>query len=176
MALASRTIWDHAIFPTAFFKRSRAVSNYMIDRSNRIATNIFGREPSWWDKITSPGDDYDPFGSSKKESPQGIERSLANERIETIQRQLVEKKVPVATYAGTQNHPGLTYDPELLGKTARVLSGEQYDRLVQAERRATCRRYETERAIQGERADLLIPLETVTQTPSATQQSIATPG
>lgn len=176
MSLMSRTIWDHAIFPTAFFKRSRAVSNYMMERSDRIATNIFGREPSWWDKITSPGDDYDPFGSSKKKSPQGIERNLANERIDAIHRHLVEQKVPVTTYAGSQNHPGLTYDPELLGQTARVLSGPQYDQLVQAERRAIRRRYETERAIQGERADLLVPLEIVTQTPAATQQSIATPG
>jgi hypothetical protein len=175
MAVQSRTIWDHAIFPTAFFKRSRAVSNYMIERSDRIATNIFGRAPSWWDKITSPGDDYDPFGSSKKKSPQGIERDTADARIKKIETELIQKTVSVETYAGSQNHSGLTYDPELLTESVRVISGEQYDALVQAERQATRRRYETEKAIQGERADLLVPMKTVTAQAETVQQSIATP-
>jgi hypothetical protein len=175
MAVMSRTIWDHAIFPTAFFKRSRAVSNYMIDRSDRIATNIFGKAPSWWDKITSPGDDYDPFGSAKKKSPQGIERIVANQRIEAIQTELVKNKVPVTTYAGSQNHLGLTYDPELLSESVRVMSGKQYDELVQAERQASRRRYETEKAIQGERSDLLVPMKTMITQPIETQQVVATP-
>ena len=175
MAVQSRTIWDHAVFPTAFFKRSRAVSSYMVERSDRIASNIFGKAPSWWDRITSPGDDYDPFGSSKKKSPQGIERTTANERVEKIEAELIRRKIKVETYAGSQNHPGLTYDPELLSQNVRVMSGKQFDALVQAERQAARQRYETEKAIQGERADLLVPMKTVTTDATPIQQSIATP-
>ena len=175
MAVKSRTIWDHAIFPTAFFKRSRAVSNYMVQRSDRIVTNIFGRAPSWWDRITSPGDDYNPFGSAKKKAPQGIERQTADARIAEHDARLKREQPSVEIYAGSQNHPGLTYDPELLTENVRVMPGWKYDELVATERQATRQRYETEIAIQGERADLLVPMATAKAETTETKKSVATP-
>ena len=175
MATESRTIWDHALFPTAFFKRSRAVSNYMVERSDRIVANIFGRAPSWWDRITSPNDDYDPFGSSKKKAPEGIERQTANARIAEHEARLQHENPAVTIYAGSQDHEGLTYDPELLRETARVMPGWKYDELVAEERRASRQRYETETAIAGERADLLVPMKTVQAQSTQVEKSVATP-
>ena len=54
------------------------------------------------------------------------------------------------------------------------MSGEQYDKLVKAELAAARERYETERAVQATRADLLVPLETATPTATETNQSIPT--
>ncbi|MDA8746490.1 hypothetical protein N9N28_17845, partial [Rubripirellula amarantea] len=175
MAVKSRTIWDHAIFPTAFFKRSRAVSNHMIERSDRIVTNIFGREPSWWDRITGADDDYDPFGSAKKKAPQGIERQTADKRIADHEERLYREKQPIESYATAQDHPGLTYDPELLRENVRVMSGQQYDALVAVERQAIRRRYEREKSVQSERADLLVPLKQVQAIEVESNQSVATP-
>ncbi|TWU07476.1 DUF7932 domain-containing protein [Stieleria varia] len=176
MALKSRTVWDLGVFPTAYFKRSRAVSNHMIQRTDRIITNLFGTEPSWWDKITGSGDDYDPFGNSRKRSPDGIERKVADEEIGRREKLLWLDKVPVENYASAQNHPGLTYDPELLSESQRVLSGKQFDALVAAERQAQQQRNETERAIHQERSDLLVPLRTaIAVEETQTSTSVATP-
>ncbi|WP_146532564.1 DUF7932 domain-containing protein [Rubripirellula reticaptiva] len=175
MAVKSKTVWDHALIPTSFFKRSRAVSNYMMNRSDRIATNIFGRYPSWWDRITHAGDDYDPFGSAAKKEPQGIARKTADDRVAEIEKKLYAAKVGIEKYATAQDHPGLTYDPELLSETTRVMTGEQYDKLVQAEATATRMRYETEKAVRAERSDLLVPLQTPQAIETQMQTSLATP-
>ena len=175
MALKSKTIWDSALIPTSFFKRSRAVSKYMLNRVDRIATNIFGRIPSWWDRITSTDDDYDPFGGAKNDSPRGIERKIANEEMEKFEKELWRRKVSVKSYSQAQEHAGLTYDPELLTEEMRVMTGQQYDRIVQAERMAEKERAETEYAIAKERSELLVPLRTtIEQTTTSTTQSIPT--
>ena len=171
MAEQSRTLWDLAVFPTAFFKRSRAVSNYMVDRADRITTNIFGRAPSWWDRITSSGDDYDPFGTAKKQAPQGIARQTANQRVADHKQTLLEEKPSIKKYETAQAHPGLTYDPELLSEAVRVMPGWKYDELVQAERQATRQRYETEQAVQSKRSDLLVPLVTEQEMQQPTPRS-----
>ena len=168
MAEKSKSGWDAAWLPTSFFKRSRAVSNHMVDRVNSIVKSIFGREPSWWEKMTRPDDDYDPFGNARKKDPKGIERRLADERINACVQQLHRENPSIEKYATAQDHPGLTYDPELLPLETRVMSGEVYDRLVAEEVRATRHRYETERAVQAKRSDLLVPL--VQQTQVAVEQ------
>ncbi|QDT07943.1 hypothetical protein K227x_63720 [Rubripirellula lacrimiformis] len=175
MAVKSKTVWDHALIPTSFFKRSRAVSNFMLDRSDRIVTNIFGRYPGWWDRITGAGDDYDPFGSSRVKEPQGIARKTADDRIHAIETELYAAQVGIEKYATAQDHPGLTYDPELLGEQVRVMTGKQYDQLVLAEARASRQRYETEKAVQAERSDLLVPLSTPQAIESQIQVSLPTP-
>lgn len=175
MAVKSKTVWDSAFIPTSFFKRSRAVSNYMMERSDRIATNIFGRYPSWWDRITHADDDYNPFGAAKKKAPQGIERKTADDRIAVIEKTLYDANTPIGQYATAQDHPGLTYDPELLAETNRVMTGQQYDALVQAEARATKMRYETERAVRAKRSDLLVPLRTPVAIETEQQVNVATP-
>lgn len=167
MAWKSKTVWDLAVFPTSFFKRSRAVSRYMDNRTDQIITNIFGSAPGWWDRMTSAGDDYDPFGSAKKKAPQGIERQTADQQIGERNVKLRRSQKPVSEYSAAQDHKGLTYDPELLVESVRVMSGEQYDRLVAQEKRAARRRQETEQMIAAERSDLLVPLKqasVVTQT------------
>ncbi len=167
MAVKSKTFWDQVWIPTSIFKRGRTVSDYMMERSDRIATNIFGRYPSWWDRVTHAGDDYDPFGSSAKKEPQGIARKTADDRIEAIEQTLYAAQVGVEKYATAQDHPGLTYDPELLSEEVRVMSGQQYDKLVLAEAEAQRMRYETEKAVREVRSELLVPLGTLqTQTSS----------
>lgn len=172
MAKRSRTIWDAAIFPTAFFKRSRAVSNYMLERSDRIATNIFGRVPSWWERLTSPDDDDDPFGGAKKSIPRGHERQIADKKIDAYEQELWRTRYRVAGYSNAQEHPGLTYDPELLAESQRVMTGEQFDRLSAAESLASEQRGERERAIAKERSDLLVPLRKPTTTQQVMEQSV----
>ena len=54
------------------------------------------------------------------------------------------------------------------------MSGAQYDKLVKAEAAAARKRYETERAVQSTRADLLVPLETEVTTATEVSQSIPT--
>ncbi len=158
MAEKSKSGWDSAWLPTSFFKRSRAVSKYMVNRADRIVTNIFGREPSWWDKVTSADDDYDPFGNARKKAPKGIARRMADEQIAERETQLLRENPSIEKYSTAQDHPGLTYDPELLSKSARVMSGETYDRLVAQEAKASRYRYETEKAVQEKRSDLLVPM------------------
>ena len=168
MAERSKSGWDSAWLPTSFFKRSRAVSKYMVNRADRIVTNIFGREPTWWDKVTSSDDDYDPFGNARKKAPKGIERRTADEKIAERETRLLQENRSIEKYATAQDHPGLTYDPELLSTSACVMSGETYDRLVAREAQASRYRYETEKAVQEKRSDLLVPMKRVTQT--TTQQ------
>ena len=146
-------------FPSSFFKRSRSVSKYMVNRCDRILTSIFGRDLSWWDKMSGANDDYDPFGGKKSKSPQGIARQTADKEIATREERLRNDKTQLSQYSVAQNHPGLTYDPELLGKTTRVMTGETYDRLVAMEMQAARHRYETEKAVQEKRSGLLVPLK-----------------
>jgi hypothetical protein len=174
MASQSKTVWDSAWLPTAFFKRSRAVSNYMLDRSDRIVTSIFGRAPTWWDRMTSANDDYDPFGNARKRAPEGIERQIANQEIAKREVALQQANVPLSRYSAAQDHPGLTYDPELLRPTTRVMSGKEYDELVKAEAVAARRRYEMERTVQAKRSDLLVPMKTQQTEAVSTGKPIAT--
>ena len=162
MATESMSVWDLAIFPTAFFKRSRAVSKHMLNRCDRILTSIFGRMPSWWDKMTDPGDDYDPFGGARKRSPDGIERTEANREVERRKLALRKQYPKMKGYQTIQDLPGLTYDPELMKAGTRVIEGKQYDAMVQAEREADRMRSETEQTIRAQRSDLLVPLEQAT--------------
>ena len=173
MATRSKTVWDSAFIPTAFFKRGRAVSSHMLDRAEQIVTNLFGSEPGWWDKITSPNDDYDPFGSARHKTPKGIERATADKRIAEAEKKLLKLNPSISKYTTAQDRPGLTYDPELLSHQARVMSGEQYDRLVMLERQADAKRLQTEMAIADERSDLLLPLRTTMETQQGT--AVATP-
>ncbi len=145
----------------------------MVNRADRIVTNIFGREPSWWDKVTSSDDDYDPFGNARKKAPKGIERRTADEAIAEREQRLLRENPSIEKYATAQVHPGLTYDPELLSESARVMSGETYDRLVAREAQASRYRYETEKAVQEKRSDLLVPMKQVTQT-TTDQVGVAT--
>lgn len=163
MADESKSGWDSAWLPTSFFKRSRAVSSHMLNRADRIVTNIFGREPSWWDKASSPDDDYNPFGGSRKKSPKGIERREADQQIAQREARLHQENASISKYATAQDHPGLTYDPELLAKSTRVMSGEAYDRLVAKEAQAGRHRYETEKSVLEKRSDLLVPMRKVEQ-------------
>ena len=171
IARQSKTIWDIPVFPTAFFKRSRAVSAYMIDRVDRILTNLFGREWTWWDKWTSASDDYDPFGNAKKAIPKGLARETAQQRVDAIEAKLDRQKVPLAEFTSAQSHPGLTYDPTLLSEANRVMSGEEYDRLANQERQADLKRAQIEYAIVKERSELLVPLVST----QATSQAVSTP-
>jgi hypothetical protein len=159
MADESTTVWDLAIFPTAYFKRSRAVSKYMRDRCDRIVASIFGRKLSWWDKVTKPDDDYDPFGGAKAKRPKGIERDIAIAEITKREAQLRKAKTPLEHFAAAQTHKGLTYDPELLSKQSRVMSGTTYDQIAAQEVQATEYRQATERSVIAKRAELLVPLE-----------------
>lgn len=158
MAEKSQSGWDAAWLPTSLLKRSRAVSDHMVDRVNSIVKSIFGREPSWWEKMTRPDDDDDPFGNATKKEPKGIERRLADERIGQCVQRLHRENPSIEKYATAQDHPGLTYDPEVLPLETRVMSCEVYNRSVAQETRATRHRYETERAVQAKRSDLLVPL------------------
>ncbi len=171
MANHSRTIWDSALLPTAFFKRSRAVSNYMLHRVDRIVTNIFGPELHWWDKWSSAGDDYDPFGGAKKANPRGLARETANAEILAHEVKLVQSKFKLEDYLKPQQHPGLTYDPELLSESSRVIPGHVYDQLVRNEKQAEMERAKTEYAVAKQRSELLVPLETKVETAIATPQS-----
>ena len=175
MAEESKTVWDSALFPTSFFKRGRAVSTYMVNRSDRIVSSIFGRKPSWWDRMTSSNDDYDPFGNARKKDPEGVERQIADREIARREEQLHREKPDLSHYATAQNHAGLTYDPELLGSSVRVLSGQQYDELVRAEAFAAKQRYDTERSVQAKRSDLLVPLETAKAEATETSTPTSTP-
>ncbi len=179
IAAESTSIWDSALIPTAIFRRSRAVSAHMRNRCDRIVTSIFGRRRGWWDKVTGPSDDYNPFGRARKKNPRGIERQIADQQIKDRLEQLRKSGTPLDHFSAAQQYPGISYDPELLGKSLRVLSGEQYDRYVAAEAQAIRRRYETEQSIKSERSDLLVPLEQPdkleTETPSAASTRTTTP-
>jgi hypothetical protein len=134
----------------------------MLNRSDRIMTSIFGRLPSWWDKMSDPGDDYDPFGTARKRSPDGIERTEANSQVEQ-RRSALQKRYPkMKGYQTIQDLPGLTYDPELMKAGTRVIEGKKYDAMVRAERQADQMRSETEQTIRAQRSDLLVPLEQAT--------------
>ena len=161
IANESTTVWDFAIFPTAFLKRGRAVSKYMRNRADRILSSIFGRDPSWWDKMTSPNDDYNPFGGARKKAPDGIERHIADQEVEKRTDSLYQRKIDLEHFCGPQSHPGMTYDPELLAKQNRVMSGVLYDRLVAAENMARQERLATEQAVKAKRSDLLVPMRRV---------------
>ncbi|MFK8114957.1 MAG: hypothetical protein AB8B91_22330 [Rubripirellula sp.] len=174
MAEASTTVWDSALLPTSFFKRGRAVSKYMQNRTERIVSSIFGRKLSWWDKMTKPDDDYDPFGGKKNKSPQGVERDIADTEISKRQDRLRESKTELEKYSVAQAHKGLTYDPELLAKSVRVMSGEQYDQIVAQEARAAKHRYETERSVRAKREDLLVPIEQTKATAVETPGQVTT--
>ena len=166
------TVWDSPLVPTSIFKRSRAVSHHMRNRCDRIVTSIFGRRLTWWDKATGPNDDYNPFGGRRSAKPRGIQRQIADQEISKRLELMRKEKTPLDHFTTAQTFPGLTYDPELLGKPSRVMSGTEYDLYVKAEAITTRNRYETERAIKAKRADLLVPMsktDTITtDTPSAT--------
>ncbi|EMI20225.1 hypothetical protein RMSM_02844 [Rhodopirellula maiorica SM1] len=173
IATQSRTIWDYPVFPTALFKRSRAVSRYMQNRVDQIIANLFGPKLSWWDKWTSAGDDDDPFGTQKNAAPKGIARQTAIEAIDSWEAELRKQKTPLTQFERAQRHPGLTYDPELLCAEDRVVSGAVYDQWVQAEKTLEMQRAETEYAVAKQRSELLVPLKTASATPvqSPTQQT-----
>lgn len=157
MAKRSMTIWDSAWFPTSMFKRSRAVSTHMLERSDQIVTNIFGRRRSWWDRVTSSNGDA--FGSAKNKEPAGMARQAADDRLDALEAELCRLKPSVDAYAAAQGHEGLTYDPELWPAGSRVLSRDQFDALVSRETEASRRRQSTERSVREKRSDLLVPLE-----------------
>ena len=179
IAYKSKTAWDSAWMPTSLFKRSRAVSAHLDDRAERIMTSIFGRQLSWWQRASSPSDDFDPQGMARKDHPEGIERQIADrevaQRIETLKR----RRVSLKRYTAAQDHPGLTYDPELLTPAQRVLTGAEYDALARHEADAAQHRIMTETAVITKRSDLLVPLAKPTAKPTATPvaspKSVSTP-
>lgn len=143
----------------------------MHDRADRILTSIFGRQLSWWQKASSPNDDYDPMGMSLQDRPEGIERQIADREVEDRLKALQRRRVSLKRYTAAQDHPGLTYAPELLPSSERVLSGEQYDAMAKRESTAMNQRRVTEAAIMAKRSDLLVPLKTVTNV----EESISIP-
>lgn len=171
IAESSKSAWDSVWIPTSRFKRSRAVSAHMHDRADRILTSIFGRQLSWWQKASSPNDDYDPMGMSLQDRPEGIERQIADREVEDRLKALQRRRVSLKRYTAAQDHPGLTYAPELLPSSERVLSGEQYDAMAKRESTAMNQRRVTEAAIMAKRSDLLVPLKTVTNV----EESISIP-
>ena len=104
-----------------------------------------------------------------------VERQIAVREIARREEQLHREKPDLSHYATAQNHAGLTYDPELLGSSVRVLSGQQYDELVRAEAVAAKQRYDTERSVQAKRSDLLVPLETAKAEATETSTPTSTP-
>lgn len=168
IAKQSRTIWDYPIFPTALFKRSRAVTRHMLNRVDQIIANLFGPKLSWWDKWSSAGDDYDPFGTQKNTAPKGIAREAAIEAIDKWEAELRTHTIPLTHFERAQHHPGLTYDPELLRAEDRVVSGAVYDQWVQHERALEMQRAETEYAVAKQRSEFLVPLETESSMPRET--------
>ncbi|QDV65612.1 DUF7932 domain-containing protein [Crateriforma conspicua] len=175
MAIESRTVWDLPIFPTAFLKRSRAVSAHMLDRVDRITSAIFGPKLSWWDRWTSASDDYNAFGGAKKKVPKGLARDTADEKILQIETRLRNERTKLSKYTVAQSHDGLTYDPEVLLEKQRVMSGKQFDALVQAEKQAELRRARTEYEVAEQRNELLVPLETAEVTATRQAKSKPTP-
>jgi hypothetical protein len=169
MAVESKSTWDSAWIPTSFFKRSRAVSKHMLNRADRIVTSIFGRQLTWWDKMSSPSGDYNPFGGARNKAPKGIERKTADQRIARREAELHLEHSSIDKYSTAQDHPGLTYDPELLPESARVISGHRYDRFVQSEAQASRLRAATEKAVLAKRSDLLVPLRQAEPIPTKTQ-------
>ncbi len=170
MAKRSRSAWDSPWIPTSVFKRSRAVSTHMLNRADRIVTSIFGRQPGWWERMTSRGQEDNPFGGAKNKVPQGIERKIADEQLRAREADLHRRDPGTKKYAAAQDHPGLTYDPELLPEQARVMSGKTFDTLVALEARASQFRADREHAVQQKRADLLVPLRRSQTTLSETKQ------
>ena len=175
MATETMTVWDRAWIPTSFFKRGRAVSRHMLERVDRIVVNIFGNEPSWWDRVTNPDDDFDAAGRPKSSKFDGMERTIANEEIKKRMTRLRRERPSVLRYTDPQNREGLTYDPELLPSSARVIPGHVYDQLARAEALQAHRRRETELAIRRQRSDLLVPLEVATTIASQTTTVTAQP-
>jgi hypothetical protein len=159
MARRSQTAWDSAWIPTSLFKRGRALSAHMRDRIDRVVISLFGRQPSWWQRRTSSRRDADPFGGAKKGDAEESIRSIAERQLTAMEDELDRIQFPIESYAAAQNHPGLTYDPELLPQPARVLSAKQFDRLLAKEAHAREVRRVTEAAVKEERKDLLVPLQ-----------------
>lgn len=168
MARRSQTVWDSAWIPTSLFKRGRALSAHMRDRIDRVVISLFGRHPSWWQRRSSSRSDADPFGGDKKGDAEESVRSIAERQLNAMESELDRIQFPVESYAAAQNHPGLTYDPELLPQRSRVLSAEQFDRLLAKEAHAREVRRVTEAAVKEERQDLLVPLR-------KTQTSVSQP-
>ncbi|MEM1069418.1 MAG: hypothetical protein AAGI63_11020, partial [Planctomycetota bacterium] len=158
IANQSKSAWDSGWIPTSRFKRSRAVSRHMDDRAERIMTSIFGRQLSWWNRASSPSEDYDAIGMARKDRPEGIERQIADREVHQRLEKLKRKRVPLTRYTAAQDHPGLTYDPELLPASMRVMTGAQYDQMAEQEKQAANQRLVTETAIMAKRSDLLVPL------------------
>ena len=94
---------------------------------------------------------------------------MANKGIETELETLRFHKTKLEQFTVAQQYPGLTYDPELLGKSVRVMSGLQYDEYAKAEARATRERYETEVSVKSKRTDLLVPMRKVDTIESQTK-------
>jgi hypothetical protein len=173
IATKSTTIWDSRVLPTSVFRRSRAVSDYMRERVDRVLTNIFGPKMSWWDKWSGPNNDYNPFGTAKNVAPKGIARDTANREVEAWEAKLTKMTVNVSSFAAPQRHAGLTYDPEVLPASARVLSGAEYDQWVAREQNAELKRAQIEYAIAKQRSELLVPLANETTQINATQTTTA---
>lgn len=173
MADASKTIWDSVLIPTSFFKRSRAVSSYMRDRAEQIAKNIFGSVPPWHRRMFY-SDVHDPFGFAKEKAPKWAARQVADGEIEKRRKAHKRQRLSPQSYAAAQNQQGLTYDPELLRESVRVLSGKQFDVLAQAEKQQQVQRQQTERAVRDQREELLVPLETRVVTPEQKNVAVQT--
>jgi len=88
---------------------------------------------------------------------------IADREISERVKRLEAERTPLQHFSYAQQHPGLAYDPEVLGKTVRVLSGKKYDSYVRAETQATRMRYRTEKSVQAKRNELLVPLPTTDQ-------------
>tara|TARA_R110002049_G_scaffold285698_4_gene467091 strand:- start:257996 stop:261421 length:3426 start_codon:yes stop_codon:yes gene_type:complete len=175
MAAKTMTVWDHALIPTSFFKRGRAVSKHMQERIDQIVVNIFGNEPSWWDRVTNPDDDFDAAGRPKSAKFDGMERTIADRHIESRLVKLDTERPSVERFTEPQHRKGLTYDPELLPVSARVMPGHVYDQLARAESLRAQMRKETELASRRQRSDLLVPLEIATTIASQTVTVTAQP-
>ena len=165
IAYQSRTAWDSAWIPTSVFKRGRAVSAYLDNRAERILTSIFGRPLSWRQRASSPNGNDAPKGMARKDHPEGIERQLADREINSRFEKLKRRRSSLKRYTAAQDHPGLTYDPELLTPAQRVLTGAEFDKHAQREAVAAHHRTVTEAAVITKRTDLLVPLDTPTAEP-----------
>lgn len=104
---------------------------------------------------------------ARKDRPKGLERQIAEREVTERLNELKRRRVSLNRYTVAQDHPGLTYDPELLPSSMRVFSGKQFDELAQREQAAQQRREVTEAAILAKRSDLLVPLAKPTATPVA---------
>ena len=172
MARRSQTVWDSVWIPTSLFKRGRALSAHMRDRIDRVVTSLFGRRPSWWQRQKSSNRNADPFGGDNKGDAAESVRTIAERHLDALEDELDQIQFPINRYAAAQDHPGLTYDPELLPQRSRVLSAAQFDRLLAREAHAREVRRVTEAAVKEERNDLLVPLP---KTQTSVSQPIRVP-